>query len=177
MPNADADVERRNHLRRSAVAIVAFVVVADQLAKAWAVSRLADRPVSLLGHDVELRLARNSGGAFSVLRDFTPVLAVVAIALTLVLVRVLRRTDDGRLVVALTLVLGGAIGNLVDRLVRAPGFLRGEVVDFVKVGSWPTFNIADAAVTIGAIVLIIELLFPRHRSARSEEPVSEEPGR
>jgi signal peptidase II len=60
----------------------------------------------------------------------------------------------------LTLVLGGALGNLTDRLVRAPGFLRGHVVDFVSVGWWPVFNVADSCVTIGALLLIVRSVRP-----------------
>ncbi len=62
------------------------------------------------------------------------------------------------MLVALALVLGGALGNLVDRLVRSPGFLRGEVVDFVGVRSFPTFNLADSAITIGAVLLLIAVV-------------------
>jgi len=64
------------------------------------------------------------------------------------------------LIVALTLVLGGALGNLCDRIFRSPGFLRGHVVDFVAVGWWPVFNVADSCVTIGAILLIVRSLRP-----------------
>ena len=78
--------------------------------------------------------------------------------MTIVLVRVLRGVTDRVLVVALTLVLGGALGNLVDRFLRAPGFLRGHVVDFVAVGWWPVFNVADSCVTIGAVLLILRSL-------------------
>jgi signal peptidase II len=62
--------------------------------------------------------------------------------------------------VALSLVLGGATGNLLDRVVRSPGFLHGAVVDFVHVGDFPTFNVADSAITIGAVLLVIRALFP-----------------
>jgi len=77
---------------------------------------------------------------------------------TFALARVLRRTTDTVLVVALTLVLGGALGNLVDRFARAPGFLRGHVVDFISIGWWPVFNVADSCVTIGAVLLIARSL-------------------
>ena len=59
------------------------------------------------------------------------------------------------MVVALSLVLGGALGNLIDRIFRSPGFLRGAVVDFVHVGQFPTFNVADSAITIGAVLIVI----------------------
>jgi signal peptidase II len=70
------------------------------------------------------------------------------------LVRAARKTDGILAVVALALVLGGAVGNLTDRIVRSPGFLRGAVVDFVRIDTFPTFNVADSAITVGAILLV-----------------------
>ena len=84
------------------------------------------------------------------------------------LVRAVRRTEDTLLVVALSLVLGGALGNLIDRMFRSPGFLRGAVVDFVHVGSFPTFNVADAAITIGAILVIVWAVFGEQRESNGE---------
>ncbi len=97
--------------------------------KAWAVSALADGPVRILGSTVELSLSRNSGSAFSLFQGFTPLLALVAVVVAAVLVRAVRRTDDRWAVLALSLVLGGALGNLADRAFRSPGFLHGAVVD------------------------------------------------
>jgi signal peptidase II len=135
--------------------LVAGIVLLDQLTKAWVVATLADEPQSIIGDAVELRLSRNPGGAFSLLTGFTPLLAVLAVIVAIVLVRVAQRMIDPVMVVALSLVLGGAIGNLLDRLFRAPGFLRGEVVDFVRIGAFPSFNVADSAITIGAVLLVI----------------------
>jgi len=145
----------RRPSRGVVLAIVGGIVVVDQLAKSVMVARYADHPVSIIGNDVELHVARNSGGAFSTFTNATVVLALAAIGLTVWLVRVLRRTTDRWTVVALSLVLGGALGNLCDRLFRAPGVLRGHVVDFVRVGSFPSFNVADSAITIGAILLVM----------------------
>ena len=86
-------------------------------------------------------------------------------AIVVVLVRTVRRTDDRVLLVGLALVLGGALGNLVDRFLRAPGFLRGHVVDFVSVGWWPVFNVADACITVGGVLLVIRTLWPARPSA------------
>lgn len=161
MPNDGADpaptrVARVTRRRPGlALAIVAGVVLLDQLSKLWAVRELADAPVSIVGDAVDFRLARNTGGAFSLFQAFTPLLAVIAIAVACFLVRAVRRAEDTLLVVALSLVLGGALGNLLDRIFRAPGFLRGGVVDFVHLGPWPTFNIADSTITIGAVLLVI----------------------
>jgi signal peptidase II len=138
-----------------APAIVLGIVAADQLSKAWVVAALSDGPLSIIGDDVELHLARNSGASFSLFAGATPVLAVLAVVLSVFLVRAVRRTRDLLTVVALSLVLGGALGNLCDRIFRAPGFLEGHVVDFVSVGTFPTFNVADSAITIGAILLIV----------------------
>jgi signal peptidase II len=140
------------------VAAVVAIVAIDQATKSWAVANLADGPRHIIGDTVELSLTRNGGSAFSRFQGITPILAVGAIVVTVVLVRVLRSTTDRVLVIALTLVLGGALGNLTDRFLRAPGFLRGHVVDFVAVGWWPVFNVADSCVTIGAVLLVLRSL-------------------
>ena len=155
--------------RRAAPIVVGAVVLLDQLTKAWVVATHSDAPLSIIGSTVEFHVARNSGGAFSTFTNATIVLAVLAIGLTIWLVRTLRRTTDRWTVVALSLVLGGALGNLCDRIFRAPGVLRGHVVDFVKVGSFPSFNVADSAITIGAILLIV-LSFRRPEPATPAAP-------
>ncbi len=137
------------------VGLVAGIVALDQLTKAWVVANLADGPQSIIGETVELRLARNPGGAFSLFTGFTPLLAALALVVAIVLVRVVQRTKDPIMIVGLSLVLGGALGNLSDRVFRTPGFLRGEVVDFIHVSAWPSFNVADSAITIGAVLLIV----------------------
>jgi len=141
--------------RRIVPLIVGVIVLADQLTKSWVVAHYSTTPLSIVGHDVEFHVARNPGGAFSSFTNATLVLALLAIGLTVWLVRVVRRTTDRATVVALSLVLGGALGNLVDRIVRSPGVLRGHVVDFIRVGSFPSFNVADSAITVGAILLIL----------------------
>jgi signal peptidase II len=130
-------------------------MLADQLSKLWAVRQLAGYPVSVSGDTVDLRLTRNTGSAFSLFQAFTPLLAIIVGFVAFFLVRAVNRARDNLMVVGLSLVLGGALGNLLDRLFRAPGFLRGGVVDFVHVGWWPTFNVADAAITVGAIVIVV----------------------
>jgi signal peptidase II len=153
VPRGTAPVTARSPVGPLAVAGV--VVVLDQLAKIWAVSALSDGPVQVIGSLLQFRLTRNPGGAFSVLTGLTPVLAVLAVGMVVYIVRTTRRTADIVMAYSLGLVLGGAVGNLVDRLVRSPGFLRGEVVDFIKVPNWPTFNIADCAITVGVILIAI----------------------
>jgi signal peptidase II len=162
VPSDVADPSRAAARRRTRISlgIVLVVVALDQLTKTWAVHQLDTGPVSIIGSDVEFHLSRNTGGAFSLFQGFTPLLAVLAVVIAVVLVRAVRRTDDRVTLVALSLVLGGATGNLLDRVVRSPGFLHGAVVDFVRVGSFPTFNVADSAITIGAVLLVIRALFP-----------------
>jgi signal peptidase II len=156
---AGAPAAPARRLWRVAAAVVAIVVL-DQLTKIWAVAALSDGPISIIGDDVELHLTRNPGGAFGRFQGLTPLLAIGAAVVAIFLVRSVHRTRDPWTVAALTLVLGGALGNLTDRFARSPGFLRGHVVDFVKVGWWPVFNVADSCVTIGAVLLIARSFFP-----------------
>jgi signal peptidase II len=151
-----------------ATAIVLGVLLLDQLSKWWAVSQLPNDPIRLIGGDIGFVVVRNTGSAFSLFQAFTPFLAVVAIAVAVILVRTVRRTRDVLMVVGLSLVLGGALGNLMDRLFRTPGFLKGAVVDFVHVGDFPTFNVADSAITIGAIVIVIWAVRADLRERRDE---------
>ena len=144
-----------------APAIVIGIVVADQITKSWVVSALSDAPMSIIGDDIELRITRNAGGAFSLFTNATLVLALLALTLSVFLIRAVMQARDTWTVVALSLVLGGALGNLSDRIARSPGFLRGQVVDYVHVGPWPSFNVADAAVSIGVVLLLVLTL--RHR--------------
>ena len=150
--------------------VVLGVVVLDQITKVWVVATLSDGPLSIIGNDVELHLTRNSGGAFSLFTNATILLALVAIVLSVVLVRAVRHAQDLLSVLALSLVLGGALGNLTDRIARSPGFLRGEVVDYVRVGSFPSFNVADSAITIGAILLILLALRPVRATEADDDP-------
>lgn len=158
VPSAGADRPSPSHRGLLVAAIVVGVVVLDQVTKIWALDRLADGPIVVVGDDIGFRLSRNSGGAFSIFQGFTPLLALLAIGLTVALARAVSRTRDPLMLVALALVLGGALGNLVDRLVRQPGFLRGEVVDWIGVDRFPTFNLADSAITVGAVLLLVAVL-------------------
>ena len=118
MPNAAAEPSRTaaGGRGRFVVGIVVAVVVLDQASKAWAVAALPGSPVTLIGGTLELALARNTGSAFSLFQTLTPFLAVLAVAIALLLVRVVRRTNERIVLIALALVLGGALGNLCDRI-------------------------------------------------------------
>ena len=160
--------DKRGLARWISPAIVGAVLVLDQLTKSWIVATHSLSPLTIVGHDIEFRVARNSGGAFSSFTNATVVLALLAIGLSIWLVRTLRASTDRWTIVSLSLVLGGALGNLSDRCFRSPGFLRGHVVDFVKVYTFPSFNVADSAITCGAILLVL-LSFRPNRATRVEE--------
>jgi len=141
--------------------VAAAVVVADQLSKWWAVDRLSRGPIHVIG-SVRLALTHNSGGAFGLGSGVVPMVVLAVIALVVVLFVVGRSVDRTAIAVALGLVLGGALGNLIDRVFRSPGFGRGSVIDFVDLRWWPVFNVADAAITIGCVLLVL-LSFGRAR--------------
>jgi lipoprotein signal peptidase len=114
----------------------------------------------LLGGLVYLTHARNTGAAFSFAEGFTVVFTLIAVAVVVVIVRSARRLFSTGWAVALGLVLGGALGNLVDRVFRDPGFLRGGVVDFVSVFApngevYPIFNVADSAIVCGGLLGVV----------------------
>ena len=103
---------------------------------------------------------RNVGAAFSFAEGATILFSLIAVAVAVVIVRTSRRLYSAAWATALGLVLGGALGNLIDRVFRAPGFLRGGVVDFVSLfapdGSvWPVFNLADSAIVCGGILGVL----------------------
>jgi len=136
----------------------AAVLALDQLTKHLVVSNLAGRPpVDLIGDAVQLRYTTNSGGAFSLLTGAPLFFGLMAIVIIGGIVYASRRAQPVSMLVILGLILGGALGNLTDRLLRGEGLLRGEVVDFVKVGIWPVFNLADSCVVAGGILLAIFL--------------------
>ncbi|MBE6481005.1 MAG: signal peptidase II [Actinomyces ruminicola] len=132
------------------------VVGLDQLTKAWAVAVLSDgHRLRLLGDWLTLVLVRNPGAAFSFATGQTWIFALIAVIVTAVVIRASRRLGSLWWAVALGLVLGGAVGNLIDRLARAPGVLRGHVVDFIDYGGWFVGNIADIAIVGAAAVIMV----------------------
>jgi len=142
--------------RARLVAAVAGVVIAiDQLTKSWAVHTLTTRDIELVG-SLRLHLARNRGAAFSLAFGTGGVVAVLAIIVVIVLIAVGRSLDTRIGVLSLGLVLGGALGNLADRAFReGSGFLGGAVIDFIDLQWWPVFNVADVAVTVGGVLLVL----------------------
>lgn len=133
------------------------LLAADQLAKVWAVAALSDgRRIDLLGWVFGLRLTYNPGAAFGTGGAFTPVITVIALVAALVVVRLSFRVRDRFWAVGLGCLLAGVVGNLCDRLFRAPGVFRGHVVDFLELPNWPIFNIADVCINVAAVVIIVQ---------------------
>ena len=138
--------------------VIAAIVIADQLTKHWALNRLSGgRTIDLVG-SLRFNLAFNKGMAFSQATGAGPVIGALGLVIVIVVVSWMRRSARGAAAVAASLIVGGAIGNLVDRLLRGDAWLRGAVVDFVDLQWFPVFNLADSAITIGAATMVIAAL-------------------
>ncbi len=140
-------------------AVAAAVVAVDQLTKTWALHHLRDGPRHVIW-TLRLNLTFNTGIAFSQASGSTAVVTVVALVVVALLLVIARRTSGAVTAAVLGLIIGGALGNLVDRLVRHNG---GAVIDFIDLRWWPVFNVADAAITVGVVVAIVRAAFaPAH---------------
>jgi signal peptidase II len=152
------------------IAVAIGVVVLDQLTKWWAVNELADRDIDLFW-TLRFNLSYNTGMAFSRGEDWGPLIGVVALVIVVALLLSLRRGSSRLTEVTVGLIIGGAIGNIIDRLFREPGWLRGGVVDFIDFQWFPIFNVADMAITIGGILLVCSSwLAGRQPDVRAGEP-------
>ncbi|MEV8359869.1 signal peptidase II [Microbacterium sp. 67-17] len=169
----------RNSGTRLAVAcmIAAVVVVIDQATKAAAVSGLSTQQrIPLLGDLLGLQLAFNPGAILSLGAGFTGLLTLVGVAAVVLLVIAVVRARTVWWAVGLGLILGGAIGNLIDRLFSPPGFGVGHVTDFLAYGTWFIGNLADVA--LGAGVILLASVLWAHRgaaTARRAEAATNEP--
>jgi signal peptidase II len=133
--------------------IAALVVAADQLTKWWALDRLADGPLHVLG-PLDFELSFNTGASFSLFTGATVWLALLAAVLVAALCVIVWRSPTRGRAAALGLVLGGALGNLSDRALRGH---HGAVVDFIALHVWPTFNVADSCIVIGGALVVVSL--------------------
>lgn len=151
-------------LRGVTLATVLGVVVADQITKHWALNALADgHTIDIVG-SLRFNLAFNTGMAFAKGQGIGPVIAIAGVLVVAYLLVGLRRnTAPGALFVGL--VAGGATGNIIDRLFRGDAWLHGAVVDFIDLQWWPIFNIADAAIVVGAVCLVVASTLPERRVA------------
>ena len=155
----DSRAATSGRLVRLTAVIAAVAYAVDQVSKAWALSALTGQPAQeLLGPFLRLFLIRNPGAAFSVGTGSTWILTVLAVVIIVVVIRSARRLGSRRWALAFGLLLGGALGNLTDRLLREPGFGQGHVVDFIDYNGWFIGNVADIAI-VGAAGLIGWLAF------------------
>ena len=146
---------RRRGRVAALLAVAVTVLVADIITKVVVVGTLSDRaPVRLLGGFLTLRVTRNPGAAFSIGPSLTVVFAVIAVGVIVFILRTSRRIQSLAWAVTLGLLLGGATGNLTDRLLRYPGPFRGYVVDWIQIPHWPVFNIADSCIVCGGVLAV-----------------------
>ena len=166
-PAADssAPTPRLNKLRLILV-LASVIILADQLTKSWAVSSLADEPPTHVIWTLQWNLSFNSGMAFSQAQGIGPIIGVVATVVIVGLALSLRKIDNRLALTAAGLIIGGALGNLLDRLFRDDGWMHGSVVDFIDFQWFPIFNIADSAITIGGILFAMWSLFSPQVSRR-----------
>src|SRR5665811_1601559 len=158
-----------------------LVYVGDQWTKAWVSANLEpDQPRELLGTLLQLNLTRNPGAAFSILTGSTWILTLIAGTVVVFIVITARRLGSRGWALALGLLLGGSLGNLTDRMFRAPGPGRGHVVDFLQLPNYPIFNIADSAI-VSAAVLIALMAFRGvsldGTRVSSDKPGNDDPGK
>ncbi|MBO1031586.1 signal peptidase II [Tessaracoccus sp. SD287] len=175
LTTADQRAGRAATLRRGPIAATLLGVFAvcyalDQVTKVQAVRHLDPaNPPSYLGGWLSLKLIRNPGAAFSMGAAFTEVLSVLAIVAllfcALYLAPRVTRVSHGAV---LGMAMAGIAGNLTDRLVRAPGPLKGHVIDFFAVPNFAIFNVADIFLTSSAVLVIIWSLVESRREAARE---------
>jgi signal peptidase II len=136
-------------------AVAAVVLALDQLTKWWALHELDTRTIDL-PWTLRLNLTLNRGAAFGLGSKYAPLIALAAVCVVVVVLGTTRGLDARWPRIGVGLVLGGTLGNLSDRLFReGSGFLGGAVVDFIDLQWWPVFNVADAAVCVGAVLLVL----------------------
>jgi len=156
---------------RLTVGLVAVWVLLDQLSKHWAENHLRDGRVKHVIWTLDLDLSYNSGMAFGRAKGLGPVVGIVALVVVVGVLISLRKQGSWLSAIAVGLVVGGAIGNLCDRLFRGRGWFRGSVIDFIDLRWWPVFNVADMGVTIGGVLLLLEAW----RTSRVPGPRTAEP--
>ena len=150
----DTSAPARTHVWEL-VLVAVTVLVCDALTKHLAVAHLGAEPKKLLGGLLQLHLTRNSGAAFGMAQGMTVLFTVVAVGVVVVIARIARRLRSTGWAIALGLILGGALGNLTDRIFRAPGPFRGRVIDFLELPHWPIFNLADSAIVSGGVLIVL----------------------
>ncbi|MFT9789269.1 signal peptidase II [Streptomyces bacillaris] len=151
---ANAGVGKRKILALVAVAIVAYLL--DLVSKLIVVAKLEHQPpIDIIGDWLQFRALRNPGAAFGFGEAFTVIFTIIAAGVIVVVIRLARKLYSLPWAIALGLLLGGALGNLTDRIFRAPGVFEGAVVDFIAPKHFAVFNLADSAIVCGGILIVI----------------------
>ena len=128
----------------------------DFATKSWALNSLDSRnPVKLIGNFLQLTLFKNSGAAFSLAQGATIVFTIFAIVVVAAIAYYSTKITSLGWSIVLGLALGGILGNLTDRIFRAPGFFTGHVIDWIQLPNWPVFNLADSAIVVAASIAVI----------------------
>jgi len=138
--------------------IAVVIVLLDQVSKAWALGVLADGRIIDVIWTMQFNLTYNRGMAFSRGTGIGPIIGVIGLVVVVLLLLSLRRADNALTRVATGLIIGGAVGNILDRLFRGSGWMRGAVIDFIDFQWWPVFNVADMAIMIGAATMMVAML-------------------
>ncbi|WP_432135950.1 MULTISPECIES: signal peptidase II [unclassified Streptomyces] len=155
---SDASGQRPRGRRRVAVllAVAAFAYLLDLVSKLLVVAKLEHHePIEIVGDWLKLEAIRNAGAAFGFGEAFTVIFTAIAAAVIVVIVRLARKLYSLSWAIALGLLLGGALGNLTDRIFRAPGVFEGAVVDFIAPKHFAVFNLADSAIVCGGILIVL----------------------
>lgn len=155
-PGAVSSAAAARRRSRIVIAVAAITLVLDQLTKLWAVEALADQRIDVVWK-LRFNLVHNTGFAFSTGEGMGPALGLIALVIAVALWRTRHRMQGAVGLVAIGLVLGGALGNLVDRLLRGEAWLRGGVVDFIDFQFWPVFNLADTGIVVGVALMCVSL--------------------
>lgn len=141
----------------------------DRVTKVLAERLLQGRdPVQVIPSVLQLRYTTNPGGAFGLFGSLPVLFVIISVGVIVVVLLASRRLPSAATAVGLGLILGGALGNLTDRVVRGPA-LSGQVVDFIDLHVWPVFNVADSALVVGAAVLLVTGILRDRAARRSAE--------
>jgi signal peptidase II len=152
------------------LAIAVTVLTLDVVTKVIVVAKLANgRQIRLLGGFLTLLESRNPGAAFSLGTGLTVVYSAIAITVIIVILRTSRWIRSLPWAITLGLLLGGATGNLMDRIFRYPGPFRGWVVDWIRLPHWPVFNLADSAIVCGGILAVLLSALGVHLDGRRDQ--------
>jgi len=137
--------------------ITIFIILLDQLTKFLIRTSFAlHESETLIPKVLELTHIQNTGIAFGLFKNMQPIMIIINVLIICVIIYYLKDIKNRKLAISISLILGGAFGNLIDRI-----FL-GTITDFIKISIWPVFNIADSAITIGAILLAIYFIKKKH---------------